>query len=391
MILRGNKFWKCLYIVLIMIALIIPAISINTEKNVQSMMDNRVLKEFPERDSINPKTVEAYINDRIGFREEMITASQYADLTLFNELNHPLFMLGKNGWIYTREWDSIDYQHLDEDTEYINNITKFLNNAQEYCHENGMGFCFFLSPNKESIYPEMYPDGYNIANQDNRSDRIIEGLNNLGVDYIDARIPLLEKKDTILVCNKKNDAGHWNDAGAYLGMERLYSDYIFPNYPDVGMLDLAEFHIGTRRDKYLMNSYIIINEDVPWYTLIDTKVIDTSEQLAENHEVITYGFQFKNSSANSGRKILIFGYSYLDNFEANKYFTNHFSEVTMLHIANMHNLFDYVEELDPDILIIEAAERVFKKNDPLYDWRFQWKSEWFEKMFPAAEEMSTGS
>lgn len=102
-----------------------------------------------------PSVVEKYVNDRIGFREFLITAYQYIDLIAFHELNHPSYQMGKDGWIYTREWDAIDYQHLDANEEYIEKMSDFLLNIQRYCEKSDADFCFFLVPNKESMMQDI--------------------------------------------------------------------------------------------------------------------------------------------------------------------------------------------------------------------------------------------
>ncbi len=216
---------------------VIPALHTNLKAGQTSVMDNRVLEEFPFGTwRKEPEQIGSYLNDRIGFREQMITACQKLDLVLFGKLNHPIYQMGKNGWIYTREWDSADYQHLDVDERYVDAFADFLFYIQTYCQERNADFCFFLAPNKESIYPENYPDGYGIKNQPNRSDKIMDALNARGVNHIDSRTKLLQEKENMLVCNVKSDAGHWNMHGAFAGTQLLYEDFLLTEYPEIGML-----------------------------------------------------------------------------------------------------------------------------------------------------------
>lgn len=93
--------------------------------------------------------------------------------------------------------------------------------------------------------------------------------------------------------------------------------------------------------------------------------------LSEN-----YGQQWKNLDRQSQPKILILGDSYFGDIAP--FFVGHFSEVTLMHVTNMYGFHRYLDEFSPDIVIIEAVERVLDSNIWPEKW-FNWTAECFEK------------
>ncbi|MBR6452790.1 MAG: alginate O-acetyltransferase, partial [Lachnospiraceae bacterium] len=80
-----NKISNLVFSVLFMGILILPVIFLNTKENQISGIDNRVLAEWPgiTWNLSSKSAIEDFLDDRIGFREEMIEA--------YIELNDKLF------------------------------------------------------------------------------------------------------------------------------------------------------------------------------------------------------------------------------------------------------------------------------------------------------------
>ena len=75
---------KC-FLVIVLIMIIIPIMFFNYEKDSVSIVDNRMLTELTD---FKMNTVNQYINDRIGFREEAIE--------VYNDLNEKIFNVSTN-------------------------------------------------------------------------------------------------------------------------------------------------------------------------------------------------------------------------------------------------------------------------------------------------------
>ena len=360
-----KKISKILFLAVSTIFLAVPMLTTNLKPNQVSFFDNRNLREFPALQIYDGfrSGIEGYVSDRVGFRTEMITLYQRFCDTVFHKLVHPSYVYGKDGYIMS-PWDLTTYQHLDADTEYIENYTDYLESLNQFCHDMDAEFLFFLCPNKETIYPEYFPDGYNVKDQPNRSELIIQQLEKKGVPYLSPKDLFLKLKSEHQLYNVKYDAGHWNATGTFYGQQQIIH-YLNEDFPEMGELQWDEFEVTQTRVQSLPMSYFAIDEMVPTHTLIytdavrDLEIFNQIELIVPNH----YRFYYKNETAlrNGAPKVLIFGDSY---FEASdKYYENHCSELVMLHSLNMPNLEYYISLFQPDIVIYEAVERVLQLSD----------------------------
>lgn len=351
-----KKMESIIFITITAIMISLPALLTNTKPNQISEMDNRMLQEYPEDlTSEYPQEIEAYLEDRIGFRENMITLYQNLSDTIFHKLEHPLYMYGKEGHIMTN-WDLVTYQHLDVDQNYVTNLAACLKSLQDFCKDQKCEFLFFLCPNKETIYPEFFPDGYNVKNQPNRSDLLVDELTEKEVSYIYPRELFMELKDKELLYNVKYDAGHWNDRGCYYGNREIIS-FFNTRFPGMGLLSEEEFYTEEITEQYLINSYFEINEKVPAYTLKESMWTEKSDVF--DHILLTVPTRehqyYKNMANSAMPRVLIFCDSYFG--DAAKFYANHSSELMLMHHRNMDNAEYYITLFQPDIVIVEVVER----------------------------------
>ncbi len=67
---------------------------------------------------------------------------------------------------------------------------------------------------------------------------------------------------------------------------------------------------------------------------------------------------------------------------ADKFLISHSDRELLLHAGNIKEFDSYISESDPDVVIIEAAERTMSRQETLSASVFQWRPEWFGKLFP---------
>ena len=94
------KLLKITSIILFFTILITPLCYFNLETDSVSAIDNRMLTENPftlEGDLTN--NIQSYVNDRIGFRDEMITAYTVLNDRVFGKMVHPSYTYGKDDFI----------------------------------------------------------------------------------------------------------------------------------------------------------------------------------------------------------------------------------------------------------------------------------------------------
>ncbi len=98
---------KCIRIITVVVfacIIVLPAVFFNFTPNVASSIDNRMLTEFPLTDgaagSDLTAELESYVNDRIGFRDEMIIGYTVLNDRLFGKMVHPSYSYGKDGYVF---------------------------------------------------------------------------------------------------------------------------------------------------------------------------------------------------------------------------------------------------------------------------------------------------
>lgn len=366
---------KILFLAVSALLLLVPMLATNTKPNQISELDNAYLPEFPALQFVGFRSgMEKYVADRIGFRAEMITAYQIFCDRAFQKLTHPSYTYGKEGYIWMA--DLVTYQHLDVSEEYVEDFADYVGSLRDLCQGRGTEFLFYLCPNKETVYPEYFPDGCNIKDQPNRTDRILERLDEKGVTYLYPKELFLSLKEEEQLYNVKYDAGHWNQNGAFYGHQQIVH-YLNGIFPEMKELERDEFEVTQRLAPYLISSKFRIDEMVPQYDLADTDAVldqgifDEIAVIASNN----YHMRYQNETAleRGAPKVLIFGDSYFGGSSA-EFYINHCGEVVMLHAENMPNAEYYISVFQPDVVIYEVVERQllstwdnFKREKRCYD------------------------
>ncbi|MBQ4602334.1 MAG: hypothetical protein IJB24_05670, partial [Clostridia bacterium] len=275
-----------------------------------------------------------------------------------SEMEHPNHMYGKNGHMYYK-WDNYiaDWQHLNLNDEWAKSFAGGIKSFQNYSESKNKKFIYMLIPDKKTVYPEHFPDGYNVKGDISRTDQVLSYLDEYSVNYYWAKDTMLEGKKTMAVNNKKYDITHWNENGAFIVIKELYSRIGMPT------LDINDYEVTEKVEKYLPNSDFVINERVPLYTLKEQKAILDRGWMEKNglkypgDKISYFSYHYNPENADAPRLLVIHD-SYLA--EKEKFFCENVSELFFLHRYNIYNLewFKYyVDLIDPDIIVYENPER----------------------------------
>lgn len=356
---KNIKFIYGIKIILFCLIIVIPILFMNFKENEISMIDNRMLLNY--KDIINDSkdindvftNIGVYTNDRIGFRENMVNLYTYSMDKLFNDMVHPTYQYGKDGFVYLKLPETkvnLRFQEV---------FSSFIKDFQEYCNERNIKFLYTLEPSKSSIYPEYLPEGYN-SSSENR-DYFIKLLNEKGVNYLNNSDTLLEAKENplfedVLLYDKKYDAGHWNETGAIVGISAII-DRLNELDNRVGSFDINKYEAEQVINETLLSSNFKINEETTNYSLkeYNLEYIEDYEDEIYRHENFRYFTHYKNLTNTEAPRLLIFAGSYFNNKE--KFITGNFSEVMKIH--NYTNVIDYeyyINIYNPDIVLFESTE-----------------------------------
>lgn len=340
---------------------LIPMIFLNTEKNVVSKFDNRKLTELTSmEDGENlSKHLEKYLNDRIGFRDSILTVHQLWNSLAFGKLSHPLYDFGKDGYVF---FEFNDYQW--EKVEYMTLFSDMLGRIQKYCYKNGTDFRVMINPSKEVVYSEYLPDG--VHHRSENIDFFLSKLDLYGVRYTYTADVLIEEKKEMSVFNKKYDAGHWNDAGAFTGCRKLLIDLESDGYT-LEIPEKEDFYQEKTLKKYLMNSCFPINEEIESWKPYAPQTVPNDTYNEEIEKIISPNYPEyecrKNLVNTDAPRLLIFRGSYLEN--RMKFLSDSFSEsLAVIGYDNIGKFEQLYQMFAPDIVVFETAD--YAMNESLF-------------------------
>lgn len=253
-----KPFSRHMYVVAFIAMLLIPFLVMNHESKAVSEIDNKVLSEFPEWGEGFQDGVETYVSERLGGRDKMIAVYTILNDYMFQEMVHPTYTYGKDGYVFFKMHDNIKYGDFHQ--EFVRMVSKI----DTYCKERGVKFYFLFSPEKLSVYRRYLPEGVNYEN--GWVEQLIDELENMGVICINNTDYLTTLSYEEAVFNKKYDAGHWNDLGCFYGLNNLFRR-VHEDFPVIEPLSLSDFNISVEHKDSLPVSEFKIDEDVPAFRL----------------------------------------------------------------------------------------------------------------------------
>lgn len=351
---------KIIAIILFTLVIITPLCFFNTETNSVSVIDNRNLTEDPfTLQGDLTENIQSYVNDRIGFRDEMITAYTVLNDRVFGKMVHPSYTYGKDEYVFGA---GITTQN--EFDDYHVAFADMVAAIQTYCDQRNVPFLFVFNPAKPAVYQDKIADGINY----NREwvDLFLAELDKRNVNYLDNTGTLLEIRDNgIEGFNQKYDANHWNDLGAFYGT-RAILERMSQVCDGIHINELEEFTISEKQETSLLVSKFPINEIVPEISLKISALNRYDEYFPEmdiNSSFKGFGYYVNTSdTVTETPKTLVFQGSYMNSY-GYKYMINAFEEYIHIHdYQNVLNFPYYFNIFQPDCVIFEVAEYTFSET-----------------------------
>lgn len=349
-------------IIMFCTALLAPLAAFNWEENVVSPIDNRELMNNPFGENYEPgenasllSDLSAYVEDRIGFRDEMILGYTLLNDRLFHKMVHPTYDYGQDGYVFFKTGRNVCFG------EFHQEFARFIRKAQDYCQQRGIPFVFVLNPAKTTVLSEKLRKGINY--DAGWVEEFLVCLDKLGVNYID-NTPLLKEKTAQgeAVFNRVYNAGHWNDLGAFYGCNAVLR-YFQKDFPGLHINEIEDYQIEERLNTSLMVSEFPIHEDEPVFQPID-QIEEITEQYASEVAMDSQYRTFRylrnpRRLAEGAPRVLSFQGSYMNGM-GYKFLENSFGEYVIVHdYQNIFNLDYYVNIFQPDCVIFETAEYTF--------------------------------
>lgn len=137
------RILKKITVIIFCALLLLPIFNFDFTENAVSEIDNRELAANPltNRGEDFTSDMENYVNDRIGFRNEMIYGYTVLNDKLFGKMVHPSYSYGKDGYVFGAGVSTdIGYG------EFHEVFADMVKEIQDYCEESGIPFLFVFNP-----------------------------------------------------------------------------------------------------------------------------------------------------------------------------------------------------------------------------------------------------
>ena len=353
---KARRTADLVFCALFALLLLLPPLFINTVPGYRSEFDNRVYPDFPEGIGLKGfSAFEEYVNFRVGFRAQAVTAYQLLNSRLFSVFEYPRYMRGLDSHLFMDAPAYIrDYQRINVDADYLDRLVRYLKAFDALCAEQGRKFYFFLVPDKQKIYPEYFPRGYNVADAPSRTEVFLQKLQDSGLSFLYPADAFIARKPMQRLYNVEYDAVHWNNHGRFYG-NQLLTEKMKADFPGLRELKAADYRITDTLKTSLRASYYPIHEFVPLYEIRQTGALADETRFAGVKLLRDdlYHLHYRNETAATPLKLLVFGDSFMDSAEM--YYLDNFCEVTFLHAENLPLFRSLVTEFDPDIVVLESV------------------------------------
>ena len=295
-----------------------------------------------------PQTYSSYFNDNYRFKDLHVNAFHAIRLKVLDEKEFPNVLIGKKGWLYyTGENNIRDFECTSPFTKKeLDSLVARVQGWHDQLSSMGVDFYLVIAPNKESIVPQYLPDDIQPGWSTCRIDQVMKALAETSIKVLDLREPLLEAAEDSQVYHRTDT--HWNDTGAWiavreiLNMVRLDDPRIEQPAPDQFIVEERDFRGDLSR---------FIPEDARFVERAEflTPVGGRKATLTqgEGRQVLS-----KHPETSFPRAI-VFRDSFSDALIP--FLAEYFSRGIYIHSFTVD--FDLVEQEQPDIVILEIAQR----------------------------------
>ncbi len=322
--------------------------------------ENRQKASMPELSQATyssfPTAFAEYLEDRLPFRNELMTLNSAVDYYLFHRSTSDTVLLGKDNWLFYVSKGDGDPLGSYQGTNLLSEdeLAVMAENCvfwRDYLAERGMEFVIFIPPNKERMYSEYMPDDYGTPAEENKIKQIVDYLRT----HTDLRVvypyeELMQAKELVSDPIYYRTDSHWNQIGAYVGTAALLKELgiDMPSLADEGITieasgkaagDLAKMLYLSRPMKNVDNNYAVTGFD--------------------DHGVTTDSYDFYGmiscftTDAADERSL----YMIRDSFGSAmvSFLASQFDTTNMRHLTSYTN--DDLWQCDPDIVVLELVER----------------------------------
>lgn len=362
-----QKAGKGIFIITFFILLLLPLVTMFFHNSQISKSENRKLapkaKLVDEEGKINQnftRDFESWIDDHIGLRDRMVAFNAQIQYRLFNRLEKGIDMyLGPNGELnYATSAIIGDYQRKNlYDEDYLRGFASSMQALSDYAKSKGASFYYYQCWDKHSIYPEYFPKTVIAGEGLSKTDGMIRALQEYtDVSFISSKEKLVEIKNQYETYTVWGDPTHWSRRGAYIGYLDLMRVINQRSKKKYMVLQEEDYNLTLRDLGYTVSGCIHEISYEECFDLLKPKAVQDNDRLTLYSGDYRHCY-YVNDAVDNNTRILIIGDSYFKTFIVDD-LAESFHETVLIWGDYLSDYKAIVDEYNPDIVIVEAAERV---------------------------------
>ena len=360
---------NCIYIALFMVMLTLPLVFVDFLPARASDEENRMLAGVPKlADMRHPETFvrdfDAWFKDSTGFRKQVLKLYNLVDRNkwingVWYKESYLTFLIGKEGHHYSIHPGEIEkYQGKPFFTdEQLANMAAKLQEIKTFLDGNGIPFILMICADKESVYPEFFPDSVRRGPEPIQLDVITSYLqNNTTVDVFNIRQALLAEKNNYMLypvvdnwTSSPKDIGHYNEIGAFFAYRELMR-HINVYFPGIVPYEFSDVEIGQDHNG---EARVTLKPPRTYMKFPESFFLNFQGYF----EGIDWGQEAYANPGSGPPVILMMRDSYAHEYYLGKYLAQHFDMTVMIHLYNMRHFQQFFEVYRPDIVLFQVAER----------------------------------
>lgn len=353
-------------IVVFLSMLILPSIIYYFLKDnlIEINNEKRALVEKPslEVETIEeyPKNFDNYYNDNLPFRRFIQRQYNNMDHYIFRTSSFNNVIVGKKTEKGQMQWLFYNKKSDGDPIQYAIGTRKFTDEEKnamamhikqntDFMESRNIKLCYFIAPNKSTIYKELLPSNIKIKDNTNYIQELFDYVKAQNVNNIIYPYKELTEAKSNAYTYYSTDS-HWNEYGGFIASKLLHNmvdsnyNYLFDN-ANIQFGGLYDFP----GDLATMIDLDIINGCKEQEIKIDNFLDDKEYSINPTNDICVY----INNKPLIDKDVMIIGDSF--NYLLSNNFAKIYSKITFLPYY-VYSL-DTLNAIAPDIVIVEAAER----------------------------------
>jgi hypothetical protein len=228
-----------------------------------------------------------------------------------------------------------------------------LEEVKTYLDRKDIPLVVMFCADKESIYPEYYPESIIRGPEPIQLEIITSYLqDHTSVDVFNIRQALLEERSNYLlypVSGNLNELSHYTSIASFFAYRELMK-HIATYFPLITVLELTDLDIKNKE------------KEVPSITLKEKTYRNLESSFFDKVNFIDtdqFGLLFNDAYENLEPQlpvILLLRTSFLGEDLAGKFIAQTFGRTIMTHYMNMKYIYEYITQFQPDIVVFESPE-----------------------------------